>query len=199
MTTLLVDRLAFTYPGGFRAGPLSLSADRGVVHLLGANGTGKTTLLRCVCGEYRRSEGELRVRGRDPRREVAARRDVAFQAAEPELPDALTVDEAWQQLAAVRQRPDWDGASLRERFQLPGTLRLGQCSAGQRRLAEFLAAAAGDPAVLLLDEPFANLDVGRVAVLRDALVDWARERVVVVTSHQPLPMGADVEVRLGGG
>jgi ABC-2 type transport system ATP-binding protein len=180
--------LAYTYPSGFRAGPLRLDLGPGVHQLSAANGRGKTTLLRCLCGENRRSQGTLSVCGHDPRHEVEGRRAIAYWAAEPELPDVLTVDEAWQQLAAIRGAPRWDGDALRIRLDVPGALPMGHCSAGQRRLAELLAAAAGDPPVLLLDEPFANLDPEHVDRLVAVLEDWRAERVLLLTSHSPPPL-----------
>ncbi|MEM6930652.1 MAG: ATP-binding cassette domain-containing protein, partial [Myxococcota bacterium] len=138
------------------------------------------------------STGTVRIGGRDPRSDDEARREVAYLPAEPELPDVLTVDEAWQQLAALRRRPGWDGVRIRSRFDLPGGIRLAQCSAGQRRLAELVAALAGDPGVLLLDEPFANLDDGRAQILAEMLQEWSEARTVIVTSHPGLPVEASV-------
>lgn len=189
MSSLLVTKdLRYRYATGFEAGPLTLDVGPGLIHLHGPNGSGKTTILRCLCGGLRRSVGTVEVVGADPRTSVEARRDVAYLPAEPELPEFLTVDEAWQQLAALRRRPHWLGHALRGRFGLPGALRLGQCSAGQRRLAELIAAVAGDPKVLLLDEPFANLDDARTETLCTVLEEWSADRVVVMTSHLSLPL-----------
>jgi len=187
---IAADDLRYRYPTGFQAGPLTFSSGPGVVHLTGPNGSGKTTLLRCLCGALRGFSGSVRIRGVDPR-EVAARRDVALLSAEPELPEFLTVDEAWQQLAAIRGVPDWAGGTLRDRLDLPPGLRVGHASAGQRRLIELLVAAAGDPAVLLLDEPFANLDPDRAHRVRTLLEAWRATRAIVITSHLPLPLQPD--------
>ncbi|MEQ1507910.1 MAG: ABC transporter ATP-binding protein, partial [Myxococcota bacterium] len=74
---------------------------------------------------------------------------------------------------------------------------LGHCSAGQRRLAELLAASAGDPPVVLLDEPFANLDPVSTARVADQVTRWRADRVVIVTSHGPLPVEVDTVLRIG--
>lgn len=187
---LRCEGLAMPFPGR-RLGPLTWSLGPGLHHLEGRNGSGKTTLLRCMCGGWRDSEGSVSVCGHDPRASVEGRRKIALLAAEPELPAFLTVDEAWQQIAALRQAPDWDGATLRDRLGVPGTLPLGHCSAGQRRLAELLAAAAGDPPVMLLDEPFANLDPVSSERVAECIARWRLDRVVVITSHGPLPMRPD--------
>lgn len=194
---LALDGLGLRFPSGRAIGPLSLTVGVGLHHLVGRNGSGKTTLLRCICGGWRGSTGSVSVCGLDPRVDVRGRALVALLAAEPELPVFLTVDEAWQELAAIRRAPRWDGAGLRDRLGVPGGLPLGHCSAGQRRLAELVAAAAGDPPVMLLDEPFANLDPVSTARVAEAIEGWRADRVVVVTSHGPLPVPADSVTALG--
>jgi len=196
----LTAALSYRYPAGHQVGPVTLDLGPGVHHLVGGNGTGKTTLLRCLCGELRGSEGSLSVAGHDPRAAgaegVEGRRAVARLAAEPELPGVLTVDEAWQQLAALRGAPRWDGDALRRRLDVPGHLPLAHCSAGQRRLAELLAALAGDPPVLLLDEPFANLDPAHVDRVVEVLEELRSERVMVLTTHGPPPLVPTSQIRL---
>ncbi len=188
-------RMAFST--GFEAGPLDLDLGPGIHHLLGENGSGKTTLLRCLCGHFRPTSGSVRVNGRDPMEEPDARRDIALMPAEAELPDFLTVDEAWQQIAALRGAGSYDGATRRDQLDIPGGLLLAHASAGQRRMAEFLCAIAGDPDVLLLDELFANLDPGRVDRIAGLLESWRSERVIVVTSHVDLPVKSDSVRHLG--
>lgn len=191
MSRLVCRDLRLRWPGGFEAGPLTLELGPGVHHLRGANGSGKSTLLRCLCGAHRQSTGTIELPHGDPRTDVAARRDVALLSAEPELPPYLTVDEAWSELAAIRGVPDWDGTPVRERLGVPGDLLLGHCSAGQRRLAELLAALAGEPVVLLLDEPFANLDPTSTARLVAEIEARRARAVVLLTQHSVPPLHVD--------
>ncbi len=194
--SLRSQSLSLVFPDGTEVGPLDLDLGPGVHHLQGANGSGKSSLLRCLCAEWRPSAGRVEVCGGDPHSSAAVRRDISLLDAEPELPDVLTVDEAWQQLAAIRGVPSWDGATVRGRLGIPGHLPLGHCSAGQRKRAELLAAAAGDPRVMLLDEVFANLDPESVAAVVSVVEDWRDERVLLVTSHLQLPLQADSVHRL---
>jgi ABC-2 type transport system ATP-binding protein len=189
--------LVFRYPGGFMAGPLDLDLGPGIHHLVGPNGSGKTTLLRCLAADLPRHAGWVRVLGADPHRDHIARRHIALVPAQPDLPDFLTVDEAWQQLAALRAAPNWDGHALREALELPGGLALRHCSAGQRRRAELLAGMAGDPAVLLLDETPAHLDVASQSLLVSWLEAWRANRVVVLVHHGEPPVAVDSTVVVG--
>ncbi|MFH1467416.1 MAG: ABC transporter ATP-binding protein [Pseudomonadota bacterium] len=181
--TLSAHGLCFAFPGGFGLGPVDLDLGPGVHLLLGANGCGKTTLLRCLCGGSRPDRGRVAVEGRDPHREHAVRGRIAYVPAEPEIPRYLRVEEAWRTIAALRRARDWDGAALCRALGLPPGLLLDHASHGQRRKAELVAALAGDPPALLLDEPFAGLDEASVALLRSWIAGWAAERVVLLTTH----------------
>ena len=195
--TVHARELQYTFPSGFTAGPLDLKVDRGLVQLTGPNGSGKTTLLRCLCGALRRSSGALQICGHDPRTDPLGRKQIAFVASKPELPDFLTVDEAWQQLAAIRGVDNWSGAPLREAVGLSGALPLAHASAGQRKLAEIIAGTAGEPQVLLLDEPWTNLDVDHARTLNRLLEGWREARVVVFTHHGAVPVAPDQVIALG--
>ena len=195
--SLVAQGLQVRFPTGFVAGPLDLDLGPGIAWLQGDNGTGKTTLLRALCGELRPTAGEVRICGADPHRDPLTRRHVGFLPTTLDTPEYLRVDEAWQTVAALRRAPDWDGHALRDALDLPGRLRVGHASAGQRRKIELLCALAGEPPVLLLDEPFAHVDAATIAWLVAALEGWRGERVVLLTSHEPhLPVAADRVLRL---
>jgi ABC-type multidrug transport system ATPase subunit len=190
--------LVFRYPAGFTVGPVDLDLAPGLALLRGPNGSGKTTLLRLLCGGLHPTAGQIRVCDGDPA-EHRVRRRVSLLPATPELPGFLRVDEAWQTLAALRGAPSWDGTAPCDALGLPETLRLDQASAGQRRKAELVAALAGDPVVLLLDEPFANLDEAASEVLSRWLEEWRKERVVVVAGQTRLPVEPDRIAEMASG
>ncbi len=193
---LIVDAVRFVWPSGFGVGPVSWQLGPGVFHLVGPNGSGKTTLLRVLGGALPPASGQVRCGG-DVHRDPRARRHVALVPAQPDLPEFLTVDEAWRTLAGLRGAPDWEGRALRDALDLPGDLLLRHASSGQRRRAELLAALAGDPDVVLLDETFAFLDVHGREVLAEWLDAWRSWRVIVASHHGPLPVQADGTLELG--
>jgi ABC-type multidrug transport system ATPase subunit len=128
---------------------------------------------------------------------IAGLPPVGSAPAVPELSGFLHVDEAWRMMAALRGRPGWDGAPARDALGLPGGRSLDALSVGQRRKAELLAAMAGDPAVLLLDEVFAPLDPDATAVVAGWIAAWRATRLVVLTGHGAVPVEPDVVVTLG--
>jgi ABC-2 type transport system ATP-binding protein len=196
---LIANNLGFTWPGGFSVGPATLALGPGLHHLEGRNGAGKTTLLRCLCGALPPTTGEARLCGEDPARSWRARRLVGYAPAACDLPGFLTIDEAWQTTAALRWAGGWDGEGLRARLGLDGRLRLAACSAGQRRLAGLLAALAGEPPILLLDEPLANVDAETSEDVAALLLARREAQVVLLTSHEAPPFEVDSRARLRPG
>lgn len=196
---LVLEALEVRYRSGFSVGPVSARLGPGVYHMKGGNGSGKSTLLRAMCAEIEPYQGRCLVCGVDTWRVPAGRRDVSYVSASPELPTFLKVDECWSFFAAMRGRPDWEGGPWREALGIDGSLPLAHASSGQRRRAELLAAIAGEPAVLLLDEVFTHLDAEAVEVLAGWIEGWREERVVWLTSHSELPVVPDAvwEMRAG--
>lgn len=184
---------------GGTAGPLDLDAGPGVIHLRGANGSGKTSLLRAITGGLPRSDGEVTLDGRDPERDPLARARIGWVPAQPSLPGFLTVDEAWRFMGALRRRPDWDGGPICDALDLPRGLRLDQASTGTRRKAELVAAMAGEPELLVFDETLAHLDDHARAVLIGWIDGWRSTRLVLLTHHGPLAVVCDAAVELARG
>lgn len=193
MILLEATDLVAGWSGGFQTAPFDRVLGPGLLWLRGPNGTGKSTLLATLAGGRPAVRGWARVRGADVWTQPEARHHVALVPAQPELPGFLTVDEAWQLLAALRGTPTWTGAPYCDALGLPGDLRLAHASAGQRRKAELVAALAGDPEVLLLDETFAHLDADACAVLAGWIDGWRAERAVVLVHHGEPPLSPDAD------
>jgi ABC-2 type transport system ATP-binding protein len=140
---------------------ISLAVERGEIFgLLGPNGAGKTTTLECVEGIRRPDGGRIDVLGVDPVREPGKLYSlIGVQLQTSGLPAAMSVGEAMAFFCAYhRVAPRYD---LLQRLGLGDKLRSQnhELSTGlQRRLALALA-IAHRPALLLLDEPTAGLDV----------------------------------------
>jgi ABC-2 type transport system ATP-binding protein len=131
--------------------------------LLGTNGAGKTSTLEMLRGHRRPAAGHVRVLGADPgrqRRRLARRVGVVPQ--DSGFAPGLTVAETarlWTRLAghrdaAARAARAVDDTGLGHR----AGVRVRQLSGGERRRLDLAVALAGDPALLMLDEPTAGLD-----------------------------------------
>jgi tungstate transport system ATP-binding protein len=141
--------------------------DQEFVALIGPNGSGKSTLLLSIMGLLDRASGEVRYRGRpiaSARDAIACRRRFAMVLQEPLLFDA-TVHE---NVASGLRIRGIDRAETRrrvraylERFGLGGMADRSarKLSGGEARRVNLARALVVEPEVVLLDEPFANLDL----------------------------------------
>jgi heme ABC exporter ATP-binding subunit CcmA len=156
----------------------------------GANGSGKTTLLRLTAGLLRPSTGSVEVFGREPRASrLAVRRRLSLVSHHAFLYERLTAIESLRLWARIRGAPFDDRSltallgevGLAERASSP----VNSFSAGMRKRLTLARTRLEEPDLLLLDEPFAALDVpGQRLVerwIRDAA---ARGVTVVLASHQ---------------
>lgn len=170
-----LDSVSFTVPEG------------SVYALLGRNGAGKSSLVRCLLGEQRPESGRAALLGRDVWRERASLlAEVGVVHETPDAPPAMTA----VQLSRFCSRlyPRWDATGLSERlrrFGIPEDIAFGKLSRGQRgQVALGLALAAG-PRLLILDDPTLGLDpLARRSVFEELIGDLAdRGTTVFLTSH----------------
>jgi thiamine transport system ATP-binding protein len=143
-----------------------------LVVLLGPNGSGKTTLLRCLAGLEPITAGQVRLSGRDLAGVPPHRRGIALMFQDPALFPHRTVFEniAYAPLLQRRPRSEVD----EEVGKLVALLRLDgledrspeTLSGGERQKVALARTLAARPQVVLLDEPFASIDVEGKAELR---------------------------------
>jgi heme exporter protein A len=155
----------------------------------GPNGAGKTTLLRLLAGLAAPSAGELEV--------AVERAQVGFLAHEPLVYRELTALEnldLYGRLYRVAERRERTGMLL-ERFGLweARNERAGTYSQGMLQRLALCRTFLHDPALLLLDEPFAALDDQGADLLQDEL---AGGRTVVVAAHDPARLATLATARL---
>ena len=172
---------------------LSLRVPAGEVYaLLGANGAGKTTALRCLATLLQPTEGTARIAGHDVRTHpLEVRRKLGFLAASMGLYARLTARELLRYFAHL-QGLEGAAAEARvedvvERFGLHdfGDRLCGKLSTGQRQRVSIARAVVHDPPALVLDEPTLGLDVlSSEAILRFIEDARARGRAVLFSTHQ---------------
>lgn len=160
-----------------------------VIAISGRNGSGKSTLLRVLATLRRADGGELRLFGKDPRRDsAAARRRIGFAGHEPCLYGGLTVEENLRLFAALHGA---EAAALEACLVGSGLHRrrgelVRDLSRGWQQRTALVRAIAHHPALLLLDEPFTGLDDEGTGWLRRALGEHRlRGGGAVVTTHRP--------------
>jgi zinc transport system ATP-binding protein len=174
------------------------------VALVGPNGSGKSTLLRLLLGTLEAGAGRVELLGKSPR-DVDDRWRVGYVPQRPSLMSEVpaTVEEI---VAAGRlqRRGWWRGVSPSDRDAVAhaidsvglgelATRPLHELSIGQQQRAFIARAFAGEPELLVLDEPIAGVDAESQRRFRDSLVHLIRHHGagVLLVSHE-LAAVADV-------
>jgi putative ABC transport system ATP-binding protein len=193
---------------------VSLSVPRArVTVVVGPSGSGKSSLLRLLACIDRPDSGEVRVAGqrvdrmRARARRALRQRQVAYLFQRPGenlLPylDAVAQVRLAAQLRGVRV-PDAEVHALLDRLGLRGRAghRPAQLSGGEQQRLAVACGVVGDPALVVADEPTAELDTAAAERVLAAMADLAASGVgFVVSSHDPRVMAiADGIVRLDHG
>ena len=172
------------------------------VVLWGANGAGKTTVVRCILGVIPYL-GTITVGGADVRSQgKEARRQIGYVPQEIRLHDTQTVRETAEFYAAIRGLRVVDDRLAEWGLADVATRRVGQLSGGMKQRLALALALLADPPVLLLDEPTSNLDADARRELLGFLEQFKRRgKTLVLCSHQAAEVWrlADRVVVLEGG
>jgi heme exporter protein A len=172
----------------------------GLFAVRGPNGSGKSTLLRCLAGLLAPDRGRVvaeedgRLLANDERR-----RRVGLLAPDLALYDELSVSENLELVARLRGLPPASGRAVAERLGLPPARPWRALSSGMRQRLRWAFAVLHRPRLLLLDEPFQNLDDDGERIAR-ALLDEHLEGggLAVAASPVSLPLPRiSGELRLG--
>jgi heme exporter protein A len=174
--------------------PLSLAVNDGdIVQLEGANGIGKTSLLRCIGGLSSRCSGDLLWRGA-----TLAKHRIEFAAATIYIGHAAGLKAAlsprenllwWAALRGVDVRASVDSALAKVRLRGYEDAPCYQLSAGQQRRVALARLFLTDAVLWILDEPFTAIDRQGVAELEQWLVAHADSGgAILLTTHQPLEL-----------
>lgn len=197
---LVVDGVTFDYGNGqnILQGMSFSYRSPGVLCLLGSNGVGKSTLLRCIMGELSPSSGSITIDGRPTRsytpREMALKVAYIAQTHNPSFSypviDVVTMGRT-AHIGYLSNPSDADVEFAYRQLEYLGIERLAQrpytdISGGERQLVMIASALAQEPEAMLLDEPTAHLDFGNQFKFVQ-LVDRLRERGVgvLMTTHFP--------------
>ncbi len=168
----------------------------GLIQVLGPNGAGKSTLLRSIAGLVKPQKGCICINGKDttanPR---LAGRIIGYVAQRPEVSkySTITVRELLCYSHMIR-RQKWPRPPCRE---VPRGIdaiihedildrRLTELSGGQLMKTYIARSLMPGPGILLLDEPLGPMDPASKLEFADIISMLSKERLVLVTSHDPI-------------
>ncbi|MFA3792689.1 ABC transporter ATP-binding protein [Aliiglaciecola sp. SL4] len=156
----------------------------GVFAILGQNGAGKTSLIKCALGLEKVSSGNLQVIGHPPG-SLQAKRQVGVILQDSDLPDLLTVREQITLFASYYPKPFSVQQTIDMcELQTFADKRYKKLSGGQKRRAQFALAIVGNPQLIFLDEPTTGLDIEARRNMWAIIRQFAEQgKTIVLTTH----------------
>jgi ABC-2 type transport system ATP-binding protein len=185
---LAADHVSIRYGKAPVVDDVSFEVEPGSVFaLLGRNGSGKSSLVRCLLGHQKPSRGSTRLFGRDAWRSRAdAMRRVGILPEEPDAPPDMNT----RDLVAFCRRlyPAWDDEGVEKRLarsRVPLGTPFGRLSKGQKNVVMLALCLGHRPELLVLDDPTLGLDaVAKKALYEELIGELAERRAsVFLTTH----------------
>jgi osmoprotectant transport system ATP-binding protein len=198
VSAIRFDQVSLQFPGAPRPAVAQCSgeiATGSLVVILGPSGCGKTTLLKMVNRLYEPTSGAIYLNGQDIRQVQVTRlrQQIGYVIQQSGLFPHMTVA---QNVAVVPKLLGWSRSRIQERIdelltlvQLPPqeyrNRYPAQMSGGQQQRVGLARALAGDPAVMLMDEPFGAIDAITRSSLQDEMLRLQRQlqKTILFVSH----------------
>lgn len=165
---------------------VDLDIEPGVIGLYGPNASGKSTLLRVIGGLQRPRTGSVTIDSSPPGRSNPALRRIGYAGHSSGLYGKLTVTENFVLFARLFGAPPSAVPRVLAALGLEarGEARVDELSAGLVRRAAVARALLHDPDVLLLDEPYANLDDDASELVSAAVRAWhTPSKIALIATH----------------
>lgn len=166
---------------------LDLQLQKGeCIALIGPNGCGKTTLIKCILGMVLPDEGEIIFDGKNIRNDDAYRRHIGYMPQIGRYPENMTIGHVLDMIKSIRNDSSPLDEDLYHQFEIAGMLgkRMRTLSGGTTQKVSAILAFLFSPKVLILDEPTAGLDPVASEILKEKIISAKNEgRLILITSH----------------
>lgn len=204
---LLVNRVGLTDQRGFSLRNIQFTQGQGQhIVIAGETGSGKSTLLRIIAGLLQPDSGEVVFQGeavKGPRETlVPGHPGIAYLPQYFELPKFLRVEQALEYASKLTPR-EADKIFRLCRIQHLLSRKTDELSGGERQRIALCRLLIGKPALLLLDEPYTNLDMIVKGVLKEVIQSISQQLGIttLLVSHDPedtLPWADRIIILKGG-
>ncbi|OYU96432.1 MAG: copper ABC transporter ATP-binding protein [Bacteroidetes bacterium B1(2017)] len=164
---------------------INVSLEKGMVAgLIGENGTGKTTLIKCILGLTQFNAGDILVNGKSILSGPEYRSQIGYMAQMGRYPENMKVAQLFSMMKEIRQAKTIDD-ELYTKFDIPKIAHqsLGELSGGTIQKVSAALAFMFKPEILILDEPTAGLDPIASEILKDKIVAEKDQKLILITSH----------------
>jgi len=196
-----LERLTVCYGKKTAVDDVSFTVPQGSVYaLLGRNGAGKSSAVKCLLGQMRPTGGRVKLFGHDAwKARARAMEHIGVVPEEPNAPPEMTAKE----LAAFCSYlyPVWDLKGVESRlrkFSVPLDVQFGQLSKGQKCQVMLALALGSSPELLVLDDPTLGLDVvARKEFFEELIGELADHGTTVLITTHDLAGVEGIATRIG--
>ena len=167
---------------------VSLEIEKGKIYgLVGRNGSGKTVLMKCICGLIKPTSGEVKVAGKTVGKDVDIPEDIGVIIETPGFIPNYSGFKNLKLLASVRNKIS--NEEIRKSMEIVGLepksrKHVGKYSLGMRQKLGIAQAIMEKPKILILDEPMNGLDNESVAVVRKILKEQAENGATIILARK---------------
>lgn len=166
---------------------VNLQLKRGeCIALIGPNGCGKTTLIKCILGMVLADEGTILFEGKDIRNDIGYRRGIGYMPQIGRYPENMSIGQLTEMIREIRNSGEPMDMELYKQFSI-GTMlekKMRTLSGGTTQKVSAMLAFMFKPKVLILDEPTAGLDPIASEILKEKIIDAKNKGcLILITSH----------------
>ena len=188
MAVIGIHDLTKTFRGNVVLSNVSLEIEAGTVTgLIGRNGSGKTMLMKCICGLISPTSGNITVQGQRVGKDVDIPDNIGVIIETPGFLPNFSGYKNLMQLAKIRRKVGKNeirAAMERVGLNPDDKKHVGKYSLGMRQRLGLAQAIMEDPDILILDEPLNGLDKDGVKEMRQYLLDLkVQGKTILIASH----------------
>lgn len=167
---------------------ISISFEKGKIHgIIGRNGSGKTVMMKCICGLMHPDSGKITVNGKMIGKEVDIANDIGAIIEAPGFLPNYSGYRNLKFLADIKRvigKQEIYAAMKTVGLDPDNGKHVGKYSLGMRQRLGLAQAIMENPSILILDEPMNGLDRKGVEEMRDLLVSFREQgKTVLLASH----------------
>ena len=183
-----VDDIVLRFKKDVLLDHVSYQCEQGKIHgIVGRNGSGKTLLMKCICGFIRPNEGHIYVRDKEIGKDIDFTPDTGIIIETPGFIPYYSGYRNLKVLAAINNRisrKDIENAMYQVGLDPTMKKRVATYSLGMRQRLGIAQAIMEDPSSIILDEPFNGLDKHGVEEMREYFLSLKKKgKTILLTSH----------------
>jgi len=166
---------------------INASFDAGkIICIIGPNGSGKTTMIKCLLGMTIPNSGRILFDGKPIVGEELYRKEIGYMPQIGRYPDNMTIGQIIAMMKDLRNEVTQLDETIFEQFQIQAMLqkKMRTLSGGTTQKVSAGLAFLFNPKVLVLDEPTAGLDPSAAEILKQKILKAKQDgKLVLITSH----------------